>query len=87
MIYSYVVQRGNLHEIDEEMGSSITAEEITKSIRKFKDNKAAGPDEVHSDLLKLIEDDHLDTIVDVFNHIYETGVLQIVTLIYTLLSL
>lgn len=67
--------RDNLEELRNTTGPSITREEVENSIRKIKNNKAAGPDEVYGDLLKLIDEDNIDVVVDLFNHIYETGVI------------
>lgn len=50
-----------------ETGPSITTEEVANAIRKLKNNKAAGPDKVYADLLKLIEQNHLDIITELFN--------------------
>lgn len=67
------VNRGILEEPNTETGPSITTEEVAKAIRKLKNNKAAGPDEVYADLLKLIEQHHLDIITELFNYIYDSG--------------
>ena len=56
--------RGILEEQNTETGPSITTEEVANAIRKLKNNKAAGPDEVYADVLKLIEQQHLDIITE-----------------------
>ncbi|KAH1021288.1 hypothetical protein HUJ04_010822 [Dendroctonus ponderosae] len=43
--------------------------EVASSIDKLKYNKAAGPDAIRADLLKLIEAHHMDIITELFNHI------------------
>ena len=67
--------RGEQEETAAITGPPITSEEVINSIKKLKSNKATGPDEVCGDLLKLIENDHLDVIVELFNNSYDTGVL------------
>lgn len=54
-------------------GPSITKDEIEKAIRNSKNNKAAGPDEVPSEILKLLDDRGITALHKVFNTIYETG--------------
>lgn len=54
-------------------GPSITKEEIEKAIRNSKDNKAAGPDEIPSEVLKLLDERGITALHRIFNIIYETG--------------
>lgn len=51
----------------------ITKSETIKAIRKIKDNKAPGPDKIHGELLKMVEEEHLDPLTDLFNDILRTG--------------
>lgn len=44
-----------------------------KYAKNAKLRKAPGPDEVPSELLKLLEDEGVDLLVDLFNTIYKTG--------------
>uniref|UniRef100_A0A8D8SK11 Craniofacial development protein 2 n=1 Tax=Cacopsylla melanoneura TaxID=428564 RepID=A0A8D8SK11_9HEMI len=56
-------------------GIPIMKEEVIKALKNSKPRKAAGPDEVPSELLKLLEDDGVNLLVDLFNTIYRTGVI------------
>lgn len=48
-------------------------EEVTNILKSAKPRKAAGPDEEPSELLKLLDDDGIDMLVDLFNTIYASG--------------
>ena len=54
-------------------GPEIMKEEVRHSIKLAKNGKAAGPDEVYADLLKLLNDEGVDMITKLFNAIYRTG--------------
>lgn len=54
-------------------GPEILKEEIEHAIEKSKPGKAAGPDEVPADILKLIDENSIELLVRLFNTIYETG--------------
>lgn len=52
---------------------SITKDEIEKAIRNSKNNKANGPDEIPSEILKLLDKRGITVLHKIFNTIYETG--------------
>lgn len=52
---------------------SIMKEEVTNILKYAKPRKAACSDEVSSELLKLLDDDGLDMLVDLFKTIYAPG--------------
>lgn len=54
-------------------GPSITKDEIEKAIRNSKNNKAVGPDEISSEILKLLDERGITALHKMFNIIYETG--------------
>jgi len=54
-------------------GPSITKDEIEKAIRNSKNNKTAGPDEIPSEILKLLDERGITALHKMFNIIYETG--------------
>uniref|UniRef100_A0A8D9DVR2 Craniofacial development protein 2 n=1 Tax=Cacopsylla melanoneura TaxID=428564 RepID=A0A8D9DVR2_9HEMI len=58
---------------DDETGPPILKEEVRCAIEAAKNGKAAGPDEISADVLKLIDEQHLDLITALFNSIYVTG--------------
>lgn len=63
-------------EREEEMsGPKITTTEVLHAIKHMKNKKASGPDEVTVDLLKLIEEDQIKLSVELFNMIYDTGII------------
>ncbi|KAI5631200.1 hypothetical protein NE865_16086 [Phthorimaea operculella] len=44
-------------------GPPILKDEVVKALRKAKTGKSTGPDEIHIEVLKLIEEDHVDALV------------------------
>jgi len=42
-------------------------------LKSAKLRRSSGPDEVPSELLRLLEDEGVDLLVDLFNMIYKTG--------------
>lgn len=56
-----------------ETGPPIIKEEVIYAIRNSKGDKAMGPDEIPIELIKLIDEDVLDVVIDLFNSIYQTG--------------
>lgn len=54
-------------------GPLILRDEVEKAIKHMKDNKASGPDNIHSELLKLLDDEGISWLTNIFNHIYTTG--------------
>lgn len=67
--------RENIEDIQTPTGPEIMKEEVSHAINSLKRGKAAGPDELLGDVLKLIEDKHLDKITHLFNQIYSSGTL------------
>lgn len=51
----------------------IMKEEVINVLKNVKPRKSPGPDEVPSELLKLLEDDGIDLLVDLLNTVYNTG--------------
>lgn len=60
---------------DGDEGPEITKAEIKYAIKTIKTGKAPGPDELPSEILKLVEDESMDTLVDLFNLIYKKGII------------
>lgn len=54
-------------------GPTITKSEVIYSINNLKKDKTTGPDGICGDLLKLMKEDHLDILTDLFNYVYDTG--------------
>jgi hypothetical protein len=68
-------------------GFYIMEKEVTNILKSAKPRKAAGPDEVPSELLKLLDDDGIDMSVDLFNTIYASGNIPEEWLISTFITL
>lgn len=66
-------QEHNIDSIQGDEGPEITKEEILYAIKTMKNGKSPGPDGLTSELLKLVEGDSVNTLVDLFNCIYKTG--------------
>lgn len=58
-------------------GPPILRDEIRNALHHAKTRKAAGPDEIYVEVLKLIEEEHLDALTDLFNVIYCSGQIPI----------
>lgn len=46
--------------------------QMMKSIKQLKDGKSVLPDEMHADILKLLNDSEITVLIKGFNNIYET---------------
>lgn len=68
-------------------GFSITKEETEKAIHGSKNNKATRPDEVPTELLKLMNDEGIAALQNIFNKIYDTGLYPAQWLISTFIPL
>lgn len=66
---------GDNHRNETLTGPSITKDEIKRAINIAKTKKAAGPDELLSEIIKLIDDENIPILEKVFNHIYNSGTL------------
>ncbi|KAL1446457.1 hypothetical protein WDU94_005636 [Cyamophila willieti] len=65
--------RHNLENLSEEFGPEINRLEVETALKRLKNHKAPGVDEVQGDVLKLIEGDNVNLIVKLFNNIYNTA--------------
>jgi hypothetical protein len=54
-------------------GPSITQDEVSEAIKKMKDRKATGVDEIPTECLKALDTTSLKILTDLFNKIYKTG--------------
>lgn len=68
--------RANKPEINVDNIISITRREVENAIKQSKNGRAAGPDGIQAEILKLlIEDDALSKLVDLLNTVYRTGII------------
>ncbi|XP_072933758.1 uncharacterized protein [Epargyreus clarus] len=58
----------NIHE-----GLPILKDEVRKALLKAKTGRAAGPDNVYIEVLKLVEEENLDALTKLMNLVYDTG--------------
>ncbi|CAG9834929.1 unnamed protein product [Diabrotica balteata] len=56
--------------INNPYGPEITNEEVTMAIKRIKDGKLPGPDEVHGEILNLLESHEITALTKLFNNIY-----------------
>lgn len=69
-------QRSNhINASTELIGPRITKDEVFYAIKSAKNGKSVGPDEIPAEILKLLEYEHLDVMVNFFNSIYDTGII------------
>uniref|UniRef100_A0A8D8M2B6 Craniofacial development protein 2 n=1 Tax=Cacopsylla melanoneura TaxID=428564 RepID=A0A8D8M2B6_9HEMI len=57
----------------EDSGRRISKEEIEYVLKRSKTKKAPGPDDVPTELLKIMDDNGLEVLVDLFNSMYDLG--------------
>ena len=54
-------------------GPSILKEEVESALKKMKNNKAAGPDEIRVELIKSLEEFGINKLTEILNEMYESG--------------
>ncbi|XP_060523267.1 craniofacial development protein 2-like [Cylas formicarius] len=54
-------------------GPTITQEEVEAAIKRLKNNKSPGPDQIHGEVLKLLDSEQIKLITTFFNKIYIDG--------------
>ncbi|KAL0893269.1 hypothetical protein ABMA27_014867 [Loxostege sticticalis] len=74
-------------EIKDESGPLIQKSEVIAAIRNAKTGRAPGPDEVMTELIKLIEEDDLEILISLFNKVYTTGIIPEQWLISTFITI
>lgn len=79
--------RGNLTQIINATGPDILKEEVEYAIRNSKNGKANGPDEIPTELLKLLNDKSVNMILQLFNTIYSTGIIPQEWLLSTFITI
>lgn len=62
-------------DIERELGPTITKEEVMHAIKMAKSNKSPGPDEIPAEIIKLITEDQIGIFVELYNTIYNTGII------------
>lgn len=58
---------------DSSNGTEILSFEVIHCIKQLKDRKAVGPDEILAQVIKLITQEQIYKILDLFNNIYNSG--------------
>lgn len=54
-------------------GPLITTSEVEAAIKQLKCNKSPGPDKFYVEFLKLLDEDGIKWLTEIFNNIYDTG--------------
>lgn len=60
-------------ERDNDLTLNILPSEVNAAIKTAKSGKAAGPDNVYTEMLKLLDQENLQRLTDLFNKIYSSG--------------
>ncbi|XP_070159794.1 uncharacterized protein [Polyergus mexicanus] len=60
---------------DTTTGPSITADEVTKTIRQARNGRAVGPDEIPTEVVKRFGEKAVGLTTELFNQIYDTGMI------------
>lgn len=72
-LYAEKNKRNFAEDYEGEPSPKILKSEVLKAIKQSKQGKAVGPDEVYIEIIKLLNDENLDSLTEIFNNIYETG--------------
>lgn len=75
-----------LENTKENAGPEITKEEILHALMALKNGKAAGPDQIPSEILKLIKEEQIHILLYLFNGIYLGGSIPDEWLISTIVT-
>uniref|UniRef100_A0A8D9AT98 Craniofacial development protein 2 n=1 Tax=Cacopsylla melanoneura TaxID=428564 RepID=A0A8D9AT98_9HEMI len=67
--------RGMMDEITGDSGPSIMENEVEIAIKQMKEGKAAGPDNLEIEFMKLLNETGVKKLTKMYNKIYETGIL------------
>ncbi|CAF4868095.1 unnamed protein product [Pieris macdunnoughi] len=70
-----------------ETGPPILRAEVVKALKRAKTGKSPGPDQIHVEILQLIEEHLVDAVTNFFNCIYATGIMPKDWLISTFITL
>ncbi|XP_076384113.1 uncharacterized protein LOC143261929 [Megalopta genalis] len=62
-------------ENETDRGPSILKSEVRKAIKQAKNNKVSGPDQIPTELLKLLEEENITYLTAFFNKIYNEGII------------
>lgn len=60
---------------NEYTGPEILRTEVSYALKQTKGRKAVGPDELPIELVKLIDEEMIDILVQLYNNIYSTGII------------
>ena len=55
------------------MGPSILREEVQAAFSTLKEGKAQEPGGVLVEFIRLLDEEHIDWLTNIFNHVYQTG--------------
>ncbi|CAF4958238.1 unnamed protein product [Pieris macdunnoughi] len=58
-----------------ETGPPILRAEVVKALKRAKTGKSPGPDQIHVEILQLLEEHLVDAVTNFFNCIYATGIM------------
>lgn len=72
-LYAENYQRNFTDEYESEPSPNIMKAEVLKAIKQSKQGKAAGTDDVYVEVVKLLNDENVDALVELFNNIYDQG--------------
>lgn len=80
LIYYYVEKIFEDHllgykEMEADTGPEITKEEFIHDLKSLKNKKAPGPDHIPAENLKLIEEEQIYVLVNLFNSIYKSEII------------
>ncbi|CAG9840259.1 unnamed protein product [Diabrotica balteata] len=68
-------ERTNIYMQEASTESYITKQQIIKAANQIKNRKAVGEDNIPIEVIKILLDEHIEVMEDIFNKIYETGII------------
>ncbi|KAL1446308.1 hypothetical protein WDU94_012325 [Cyamophila willieti] len=68
-------RRDTIQPVNGDNGPPILVSEVSAAIKQMKDGKAAGPDNIQAEFMKLIDENGLEKITSLYNNIYSTSII------------
>ncbi|KAL4120153.1 hypothetical protein QTP88_012884 [Uroleucon formosanum] len=71
----YDVREEQEPKIRDRTGPDILLDEVKSAIKQLKEGKASGPDQIHSEFIRLLDDEKIKWITVIINSVYKSGII------------